>query len=1229
MQMTKRLLSLILALTMVVSMLAGITITAGAADELTLTFDLKTNTLTPAFPTSNAKSTTSHVYSLDGVDYTFTLYDGKYYKEGYLMLCKSTGALGLPAISGYKLTKVVATSRKGAAAKVTVAVCNTNSKTDTVSGGAAVNWAQTLPYTYTYNLSGTAVNTMYYLCVANANNAQVVSLELTYAPDGGSSTCEHTNVVNVEAVAATCTTAGSEAGTKCTVCGAIVTGCATIPALGHAWNEGTVTTAATCTVDGVKTFTCTREGCTETKTEPIPATGHTYVNGTCTVCSAAEPEKTAYTLVTDASTLKAGDVIVLASAGQNKAASAMGTGKFFTAVDVTVADGTLSAYADAGVIEITLGGEAGAWTLTTSEGQVGATAAKALAIGKGTLTWTIAIDATTGAATIASTNTSYGKLLYNVGATRFLNYTSATSSSMLLPEIYIKSSGETPVTCEHANTEARPEVPATCTVDGYTAGTFCTDCQTYISGHETIPAIGHAYTYVTKNDGTHTGTCSRCQATVSEKCTGVLTEVGGNEFECSLCGYMWTLNRYTSTTGVANGDHIIIYNAAKKVALGTTASGKKLTGVTIPDSYVGTADILVAEGVAVLTVADYADGQFHLVCNDLYLTSEPTGNGLSFAAAAAGGEMDYALWTIDTTSGLVINNVNAAFNSKIQALEYYNGFTTYSTGTDAAYQMTIYSDRVACTHANTEIRNAVAATCIVKGYTGDTVCKDCASTIALGAEIPVLGHSFTNGTCTNCSATQLTATKVTALTEGATVYIYNAASTYVLSGTPARAAGYFAGIPGTVAGDVLTTSSDALLLTVHVVDGGYKFENNGLYLTYGDDRTTLSMAADSDHAVWALDASYHLISVNDTYKFNGADADLYLQTYTKAGGFTCYATSSLSDNFVLSFFNPSVTVCEHVWDEGVVTTAPTCVADGVKTYTCTLCRQTRTEVIAKTGVHNYGEDHVCTVCGAVDSSAFDFSGNYYIAAIRSSGNYFWMTNQVESDKKLRYVAVDSALTELPTEIATGVDAAKVWTLAKQENGTYLLSANGKFSTWNRDNTAEFDATGKALTVTKNGNVYNFTFVVSATETRYLSLNGTAGSNYFAYYKGTQRNDLSLVPVTGEIPHTHSYAWDGNVGTDGHHTLICSGMVGTCDAPSVTENCTYVNGVCSVCGAAEPVVETHTAAWLDGQAATCEGAGFVGYWYCKERHNRHSLRQVLQRRSYDHRDRRHQPPRPWA
>ena len=44
-------------------------------------------------------------------------------------------------------------------------------------------------------------------------------------------------------------------------------------ALGHDWDEGKVTTAATCTKAGVKTYTCTV--CEETKTEPIAATGHT------------------------------------------------------------------------------------------------------------------------------------------------------------------------------------------------------------------------------------------------------------------------------------------------------------------------------------------------------------------------------------------------------------------------------------------------------------------------------------------------------------------------------------------------------------------------------------------------------------------------------------------------------------------------------------------------------------------------------------------------------------------------------------------------------------------------------------------------------------------------------------------------------------------------------------------------------------------------------------------
>ena len=54
-----------------------------------------------------------------------------------------------------------------------------------------------------------------------------------------------------------------------------VYGCGTIMnKAAHTWDAGVVTTPATCTKAGVKTFTCTE--CQATKTEPIDATGHSY-----------------------------------------------------------------------------------------------------------------------------------------------------------------------------------------------------------------------------------------------------------------------------------------------------------------------------------------------------------------------------------------------------------------------------------------------------------------------------------------------------------------------------------------------------------------------------------------------------------------------------------------------------------------------------------------------------------------------------------------------------------------------------------------------------------------------------------------------------------------------------------------------------------------------------------------------------------------------------------------
>ena len=84
---------------------------------------------------------------------------------------------------------------------------------------------------------------------------------------------------------ATCTENGYTGDTVCAICGKEITKGEAIPANGHSWNEGEITTSPTCENAGVKTYTCTV--CNATKTEAIDATGHTPVEvaeqpATCT-----------------------------------------------------------------------------------------------------------------------------------------------------------------------------------------------------------------------------------------------------------------------------------------------------------------------------------------------------------------------------------------------------------------------------------------------------------------------------------------------------------------------------------------------------------------------------------------------------------------------------------------------------------------------------------------------------------------------------------------------------------------------------------------------------------------------------------------------------------------------------------------------------------------------------------------------------------------------------------
>lgn len=90
-------------------------------------------------------------------------------------------------------------------------------------------------------------------------------------------------------------------------------------------------------------------------------------------------------------------------------------------------------------------------------------------------------------------------------------------------------------------------------------------------------------------------------------------------------------------------------------------------------------------------------------------------------------------------------------------------------------------------------------------------------------------------------------------------------------------------------------------------------------------------------------------------------------------------TAALSSLSATKMIKVAAAVHEHSWDAGKVTTEATCTTDGVKTYTCSVCKTTKTETIKATGhketeIRNaveatcqqegYTGDKVCKTCGA-------------------------------------------------------------------------------------------------------------------------------------------------------------------------------------------------------------------------------------------------------------------------
>ena len=167
-------------------------------------------------------------------------------------------------------------------------------------------------------------------------------------------------------------------------------------------------------------------------------------------------------------------------------------------------------------------------------------------------------------------------------------------------------------------------------------------------------------------------------------------------------------------------------------------------------------------------------------------------------------------------------------------------------------------------HKETEIRNAVEATCQQEGYTGDKVCKTCGTVLEKGTTIAKKNHTWDAGKVT---------TEATCTTDGVKTYTCSVCK---------------------------TTKTETIKATGH----------------------------------------------KETEIRNAVEATCQQEGYT--GDKVCKTCGTVLEK------GTTIAKKNHTWDAGKVTTEATCTTDGVKTYTCSVCKTTKTETIKATG-HKMGE----------------------------------------------------------------------------------------------------------------------------------------------------------------------------------------------------------------------------------------------------------------------------------
>ena len=416
--------------------------------------------------------------------------------------------------------------------------------------------------------------------------------------------------------------------------------------------------------------------------------------------------------------------------------------------------------------------------------------------------------------------------------------------------------------------------------------------------------------WTSNNNGTHSRSCQAADCpigTQTEDCSyeeKVLTEPtcadeGEKEYTCGKCGYSYTETIpatgahvdededgfcdecgeampvpvvFTRGTELHEGDQVVIRTLAVKeseggyLVLSTTASGSKLKGVEANVSIEEEQLVVVDDATAVLTVEFDGALNFRLKTADgKYLTTGATGNSLSFGSADG-----YSLWYLeDASAGAVyIKNVNAKYNGKIQALEYYNNlFTAYSEGTTDAYKFALYIVANPDAHVHEWIgEETTAPTCTEPGVMTYT-CSGCDESYT--EPIPMIPHADEDedGLCDGCDG--LIYYEAETLNDGDRLILVTGAFGKAMTGTETSNGGYLASADLNAQAGVTVPAGDDNVWTVKTADEGfYLLNSEGQYLYVNESNKLALGDEDSDNILWTIGGAVEGVTATGAYLYN-------------------------------------------------------------------------------------------------------------------------------------------------------------------------------------------------------------------------------------------------------------------------------------------------------------------------------------------------------------------------